>query len=71
MKCNRTSSRWICIFFQIFSGFELWSLGSFTSSLIVGVTTLPETTIAPENRPSQKEIVFQPSIFRCELLVLG
>ena len=27
--------------------------------------TLPETNIAPENRPSQKEtIVFQPSIFR-------
>ena len=26
--------------------------------------TLPETNIAPENRPSQKEtIVFQPSIF--------
>ena len=34
--------------------------------------TLPETNIAPENRPSQKEtIVFQPSIFRCELLVSG
>ena len=33
--------------------------------------TLPETNIfAPENRPSQKErIVFQRSIFRCELLV--
>ena len=29
-------------------------------------TTLPETNIAPENRPSQKEtIVFQPSILRC------
>ena len=28
--------------------------------------------IAPENRPSQKErIVFQPTIFRDELLVLG
>ncbi len=28
--------------------------------------TFPETTIDPENRPSQKEtIVFQPSIFRC------
>ena len=36
-------------------------------------STLPETNIAPENGPSQKEtIVFQPSIFRCELLyVLG
>ncbi len=34
--------------------------------------TLPETNIAPENRQSQKEtIVFQPSIFRCELLVSG
>ena len=32
--------------------------------------TLPETNIAPEDRPSQKEtIVFQSSIFRCELLV--
>ena len=32
----------------------------------------PETNIAPENRPFQKEtIVFQPSIFRCELLVSG
>ena len=34
--------------------------------------TLPETNskFAPENRSSQKErIVFQPSIFRCELLV--
>ncbi len=28
--------------------------------------TFPETNIAPENKPSQKEmIVFQPSIFRC------
>ena len=28
--------------------------------------TLPQTNIAPENRPSQKEtIVFQPSIFSC------
>ena len=36
--------------------------------------TLPETNskFAPENRLSQKErIVFQPSIFRCELLILG
>ena len=34
--------------------------------------TLPETNIAPENRPSQKEtIVFQPSISRCKLLVSG
>ena len=32
--------------------------------------TLSKTNIAPENRPSQKEtIVFQPSIFGCELLV--
>ena len=34
--------------------------------------TLPRTNVAPENRPSQKEtIVFQPSIFRCKLLVSG
>ena len=35
---------------------------------------LPETNdkFAPENRVSQKErLVFQPSIFRGELLVLG
>ena len=33
-------------------------------------STLPKTNIAPEKLPSQKErIVFQPSIFRCELLV--
>ena len=32
----------------------------------------PETNISPENRPFQREtIVFQPSIFRCELLVSG
>ena len=33
--------------------------------------TLPETNkFAPEKRPSQKEtIVFQPSIFRCQLAV--
>ena len=35
------------------------------------MVTLPETNIAPENMVSQKEtILFQPSIFRCELLVL-
>ena len=35
-------------------------------------STLPKTNIAPENRPSQKEtIVFQPFIFRGELLVSG
>ena len=34
--------------------------------------TLLETNMAPENRPGRKrKIVFQPSIFRCELLVLG
>ena len=34
--------------------------------------TLPETNISPENRPSQKEtIVFKPSIFRCELLLVS
>ena len=36
------------------------------------VYSLKLTAIAPENRPSQKErIVFQPSIFRGELLVSG
>ena len=37
--------------------------------------TFPEHNVAPENRPSQgpqkETIVFQPSIFRCELLVSG
>jgi len=33
--------------------------------------TLPETNIAPENRLSQKERIFQASIFGCELLVSG
>ena len=34
--------------------------------------TLPETNISPENRPKPKrKVVFQPSIFRCELLVSG
>ncbi len=36
------------------------------------LSTLPETNIAFENRPSQKEtILFQPSISRGELLVSG
>ena len=36
------------------------------------VLTLPKTAKAYENRPSQKEtLVFQPSIFRGELLVSG
>ena len=36
------------------------------------INTLPETNMAPENRPSQKEtIVFQPSIFRCKQAVSG
>ena len=36
-------------------------------------TALPETNMAPENRPYPKKerIVFQPSIFRCKLLVSG
>ena len=36
--------------------------------------TLPETNISPENRPKPNRkvrIVFQPSIFRGELLVSG
>ena len=28
------------------------------------INTLPETNIAPENRPSKRKLVFQPSIFR-------
>ena len=35
------------------------------------INTLPETNMTPENRPYQKEPVFQPSTFRCELLVSG
>ncbi len=43
------------------------------SSKLTPKTTLPEThQNTPENRPSQEEtIVFQPSIFRRELLVSG
>ena len=37
---------------------------------IYDIYTLPETNMAPKNRPSQKETI-QPSIFRCELLVSG
>ena len=36
---------------------------------ILWTNTLRKTNVAPENRPSQKEVVFQPSIFRGELLV--
>ena len=36
------------------------------------ISTNRETSIAPENRPSEKEtIAFQLSIFRCKLLVSG
>ena len=36
------------------------------------VYTLPETSVTPESRPSQKDTnLFQPSLFRCELLVSG
>ena len=49
--------------------------GLFVHLLCFWVSTLLESNIfAPENRPKlpQKEtIVFQPSIFRCELLVAG
>ena len=44
--------------------------GSLTHFFRFSTTTLLETNIAPENRPSQKErIVFQPSIFRGKLAV--
>ena len=33
--------------------------------------TLPESNVAPENRPSQLKLVFQPSIFRGDLSVSG
>ena len=33
--------------------------------------TFPKTNIAPENRPSQKELVFQPSKFSGAMLVSG
>ena len=36
------------------------------------IHTLPETKMYPENGPKPKwKVVFQPSIFRCELLVSG
>ena len=40
--------------------------GKYVSRLCVFVWfTLPETNVAPENRPSQRKLVFQPSIFSC------
>ena len=33
--------------------------------LVFQESTLPETNIAPENRPSQRNFIFQPSIFSC------
>ena len=42
--------------------FPPWGFGEFVEK-----PTLPETNIAPENRPGPKrKLVFQPSIFRCE-----
>ena len=69
---SKEKSRWICFF--VFKGTN-WTVNSdswcFVCLQIRDLTkdpwiTLPETNIATENRPSQKEtIVFQPSIFRC------
>ena len=43
-----------------------WHLKAFApKKLWIGMDTLPQTNIAPENRPFQKKVVFQPSIFRC------
>ncbi len=49
--------------FRSYSGFG----GTFQGRTVA----LPETNMVPENRPSQKENIIQPSIFRCELLVSG
>ncbi len=56
-----------------FSQTELFVKGPFGIFQGAHVGTLPKTNQnASENRPSEKEtIVFQPSIFRCELLVSG
>ena len=44
----------------LFQGIRWWNI------------TLPETNIAPENRPSQyRKVVFQPSIFRGYVIVSG
>ena len=52
--------------YMIFWG-DLFPMASDTTS-----NTLPETNIAPENRPGPKrKLIFQPSIFRCEPLVSG
>ena len=54
-----------------------FSLGKIQSNQIKSIglkfwgITLPETNVATENRPSQNKLVFQPSIFRCELFVSG
>ena len=37
---------------------------------LLGIT-LPQTSTAPAGKPSQGKLVFQSSIFRCELLVAG
>ena len=37
----------------------------FSASMVPFLRTLPKTNIAPENRPSQRTLVFQPSICRC------
>ena len=35
--------------------------------MLNGAPTLPKTNMVPENCPSQKKVVFQPSIFRCNI----
>ncbi len=42
------------------------SFAGWPSSLAISNTNrLPETNVAPENRPSERKVIFQPSISRC------
>ena len=66
---TKTGKKMSCIKNTIFSGEKKhvklqWSLPHFWE-VFSSYSTLPETNIAPENRPSQRKFLFQPSIFGC------
>ena len=53
-------------------GSALSNLNKSYNTHVVGMNTLLETNIAPENGPSQKrKLVVQPSIFRCYVSFRG
>ena len=59
-------------FFNVSSRSRVWWISSFLShdQFMSICKTLPETNIIPENWPSQRKLVFQPSMFRRELLLV-